>query len=270
MKTSILIVDDEADIVQIIALYLRNEGYTIHTACNGMEALDVMKREQINLMILDIMMPHIDGIEVCKRIRTFSDVPILMLSAKVEDMDKIIGLMTGADDYMIKPFNPLELVARIKALLRRSSLQDTSNQDIKQNLQHNIIRIQSLVINKEKHTVTIGDSIINLTPIEFEILYLLASHPGKVYSSEEIFERVWKNIACDSKKTVMVHVSNIREKLEAFLEGERIIQTVWGVGYKIEKLNCTPIVRHSLTIGGAVFLWLNLQLMKKYKSFYVI
>ncbi|PFT69340.1 DNA-binding response regulator [Bacillus cereus] len=235
MKKSILITDDEPDIIQLIALYLRNEGYTVHTACNGIEALDIMKREKIHLMILDIMMPHIDGIEVCKQIREFSDVPILMLSAKAEDMDKIVGLMTGADDYMIKPFNPLELVARVKALLRRFSLQDISNKDTEQNIKHNIIQIGALVINKEKHIVTIGDSIIKLTPIEFEILYLLASYPGKVYSSEEIFERVWKDVVCDSKKTVMVHISNIREKLEFFLEGERIIQTVWGVGYKIEK-----------------------------------
>ncbi|MGH0601636.1 response regulator transcription factor [Bacillus mycoides] len=231
MKTNILIVDDEADIVQLIDLYIRNEGYTIHTASNGIEALDIMKHEQINLMILDIMMPHIDGIEVCKQIRKFSDVPILMLSAKAEDMDKIIGLMTGADDYMIKPFNPLELVARVKALLRRSLLGNTANQNVKKN----IIQIRSLVINKENHIVTMGNTIIKLTPIEFEILYVLASTPGRVYSSEEIFERVWKNVACDSNKTVMVHISNIREKLENVLEGERIIQNVWGVGYKIEK-----------------------------------
>ncbi|HDX9707753.1 TPA: response regulator transcription factor [Bacillus thuringiensis] len=231
MKSSILIVDDEADIVQLIVLYLRNEGYTIYTAFNGIEALNIMRCEQISLIILDIMMPQMDGIEVCNQIRRFSEVPILMLSAKAEDMDKILGLMTGADDYMVKPFNPLELVARVKALLRRCVLKNTFNQNVKQG----IIQIRSLKINKENHMVKIGNDIVKLTPIEFEIIYLLASYPGKVYSSEEIFERVWNTIACDSNKTVMVHISNIREKLEQFLEGERIIQTVWGVGYKIEK-----------------------------------
>ncbi|WP_369900042.1 response regulator transcription factor [Bacillus manliponensis] len=231
MTTNILIVDDEPEIVQLVALYLRNEGYVIHTAFNGVEALEVIEEKQPHLMILDIMMPNIDGIEVCRRIREFSNIPILMLSAKVEDMDKILGLMTGADDYMIKPFNPLELVARIKALLRRSSFQNISKQDEK----GNTIQIKSLIINKETHTVKAGNTNIKLTPIEFEILYLLASHPGRVYRSEEIFELVWKDIACDSNKTVMVHISNIREKLEVALEGEKIIHTVWGVGYKIER-----------------------------------
>ncbi|UHA74401.1 response regulator transcription factor [Paenibacillus sp. 481] len=231
MKTHILIVDDETEIVQLIALYLRNEGYTIHTAFNGLEALDMMKREQLHLMILDIMMPHVDGIEVCKQVRQFSNIPILMLSAKAEDMDKIMGLMTGADDYMIKPFNPLELVARVKALLRRSSLQHAANQAGTDNN----IQIKSLTINKENHTVNVENKLIKLTPIEFDILYLLASHPGRVYSSEDIFELVWKDTPFDSNKTVMVHISNIREKLEVALEGEKIIHTVWGVGYKIEK-----------------------------------
>ncbi|CAM4217547.1 PhoB family transcriptional regulator [Bacillus manliponensis] len=231
MTTNILIVDDEPEIVQLVALYLRNEGYVIHTAFNGVEALEVIEEKQPHLMILDIMMPNIDGIEVCRRIREFSNIPILMLSAKVEDMDKILGLMTGADDYMIKPFNPLELVARVKALLRRSSFQNISKQDEK----GNTIQIKSLIINKETHTVKAGNNNIKLTPIEFEILYLLASHPGRVYRSEEIFELVWKDIACDSNKTVMVHISNIREKLEVALEGEKIIHTVWGVGYKIER-----------------------------------
>lgn len=228
MKMNILIVDDELDIIQLIALYLRNEGYIIHTACNGIEALDIMKREQIDLMILDIMMPHINGIEVCKQIREFSNIPVLMLSAKAEDMDKIIGLMTGADDYMVKPFNPLELVARVKVLLRRL-VQNTPMKN------QNAFKIHSLIINKETHIVTIEGNIIKLTPIEFEILYLLASHPGRVFSSEEIFELVWNNVACDTNKTVAVHISNLREKIENASKGEKIIQTVWGVGYKIEK-----------------------------------
>ncbi|PEF42565.1 response regulator transcription factor [Bacillus wiedmannii] len=231
MAKSILIVEDDADIIQLISLYVKNEGYKIYTALNGIDALDMMQREKIDAIILDIMMPGIDGIEVCKRIRRFSYVPILMLSAKGEDMDKILGLMTGADDYMVKPFNPLELVARVKALLRRSVLQHTAKQEIT----NTTIHIQSLVINKENHTVSIENNLIKLTPIEFNILYVLASSPGRVYSSEELFELVWNEPAYHSHKTVMVHIKNIREKLERFLKEEPIIQTVWGVGYKIEQ-----------------------------------
>ncbi|GGE67910.1 response regulator transcription factor [Priestia taiwanensis] len=231
MGTSILIVDDEKEIGQLISLYLRNEGYTIHMAFDGEEALEIVHREQPTMMILDIMMPRMDGMEVCKCIRESSDMPILMLSAKAEDMDKIMGLMTGADDYMIKPFNPLELVARVKALLRRSNMQRVSNPVV----EDTSIYINSLEINKKNHTVTVDGNRIKLTSIEFEILYLLASHPGRVFSSEEIFELVWKDVVCDSNKTVMVHISNIREKLEKALNGEKIIHTVWGVGYKIEK-----------------------------------
>ncbi|MDZ3953401.1 response regulator transcription factor [Bacillus thuringiensis] len=231
MQTNILIVDDEKEIVQVISLYLQNEGFNIYSASNGLEGLELIQKETINLIILDIMMPEMDGLEVCKKIRIFSSIPILMLSAKAEDLDKIMGLMTGADDYMIKPFNPLELIARVKALLRRAYSQNFNNQT----LEGNIIKINSLEINREKHYVKAADNFISFTSIEFEILYLLASHPGRVFSSEEIFEMVWKDIACDSNKTVIVHISNIREKLQKALEGERIIHTVWGVGYKIDK-----------------------------------
>lgn len=182
-------------------------------------------------MILDIMMPKRNGLEVCQEVRENNTVPILMLSAKAEDMDKILGLMTGADDYMIKPFNPLELVARVKALLRRSSFQNATSQKN----EDGIIHIRSVEIHKHNHTVKVNGEYIKLTSIEFDILYLLASNTGRVFSSEEIFERVWNEDGYGSNKTVMVHISNLRDKLETVMNGEKFIHTVWGVGYKIEK-----------------------------------
>lgn len=228
MGTTILIVDDDKDIVALLELYLKNEGYKIFKGYDGEEALKIIDQQSIDLVILDVMMPKIDGLEVCKQIRKSQNTPILMLSAKVEDMDKIIGLMTGADDYMGKPFNPLELVARVKALLRRSTMQ-------KNTLNTDEISIHSLIIDRKKHTVKTDEQYLNLTPIEFNILYLFASNPGRVYSSEEIFEHVWNEEGYGVSKTVMVHVSNLREKLEKATKGEKIIQTVWGVGYKIDK-----------------------------------
>src|SRR5690625_359995 len=228
MGTTILIVDDDKDIVALLELYLKNEGYKIFKGYDGEEALKIIDQQSIDLVILDVMMPKIDGLEVCKQIRNSQNTPILMLSAKVEDMDKIIGLMTGADDYMGKPFNPLELVARVKALLRRSTMQ-------KNILNTDEISIHSLIIDRKKHTVKTDEQYLNLTPIEFNILYLFASNPGRVYSSEEIFEHVWNEEGYGVSKTVMVHVSNLREKLEKATKGEKIIQTVWGVGYKIDK-----------------------------------
>ncbi|OPA73986.1 DNA-binding response regulator [Paenibacillus selenitireducens] len=229
MSTTVLIVDDDKEIAELIEVYLRNEGYTIHKAHDGEEALKKMENLTFHLLILDIMMPKMDGMEVCRQVRKKSNVPILMLSAKVEDMDKILGLMTGADDYMIKPFNPLELTARVKALLRRANYQQASQSE------GSSIHIQSLVINKESHTVSVDGTVVKLTSLEFDILYLLASNRGRVFGSEEIFERVWNELGAGSNKTVMVHISNLRDKLEAAAPGESFIQTVWGVGYKIEK-----------------------------------
>ncbi|WP_152395334.1 response regulator transcription factor [Paenibacillus guangzhouensis] len=229
MSTTVLIVDDDKEIAELIEVYLRNEGYTIHKAHDGEEAMKKMESVAFHLLILDIMMPKMDGMEVCRQVRKKSNIPILMLSAKVEDMDKILGLMTGADDYMIKPFNPLELTARVKALLRRANYQQSAQAE------GSSIRIQSLEINKDSHTVSVDGTVVKLTSLEFDILYLLASNPGRVFSSEEIFERVWNELGAGSNKTVMVHISNLRDKLEAAAPGETFIQTVWGVGYKIEK-----------------------------------
>lgn len=231
MNKSVLIIDDDKEIVDLLDVYLRNEGYDIHKAYDGEEALTKLAGERIDVMVLDVMMPKLNGLEVCKQVRKTSNIPILMLSAKAEDMDKIIGLMTGADDYMIKPFNPLELVVRVKALLRRASFQSSAPQVNSKDC----IRIHSLEISKKNHTVKVENEFIKLTSIEFDILYLLASHPGRVYSSDEIFELVWKENGVGLSKTVMVHISNLREKLEEATNGEKLIQTVWGVGYKIEK-----------------------------------
>ncbi|MGE5702302.1 MAG: response regulator transcription factor [Clostridia bacterium] len=225
----ILIVDDDKEIVELLAIYLANEGYEIERAYDGQAALDKLSLKEYDLVILDVMMPHLDGIEVTKRIRKESQIPILMASAKTNDMDKIMGLMTGADDYVTKPFNPLEIVARVKSLLRRAQYSQS-----RQKLE-GIIEVGPLVIDKQSHTVQTKEGTpIKLTAIEFSILFLLASHPNRVYSSEEIFERVWDLDQYVSHKTVMVHISNLREKLEKSTKGEKVIQTVWGVGYKIE------------------------------------
>lgn len=226
--TRILIVDDDQHITELIEVYLKNEGYEVSKAGNGVEALNSFGKSQPDLIILDIMMPEMDGLSFCTQVRKSSQVPILMVSAKVEDMDKIVGLMTGADDYMSKPFNPLELTARVKALLRRANYSQPEKGDA-------VLQIGPLAIDKQKHYVLAEGNSIKLTSIEFEILYLLARNQGRVFSSEEIFESVWNEPGEGSNKTVMVHISNLREKLEAALPGEKIIHTVWGVGYKIER-----------------------------------
>lgn len=225
----ILVVDDDKEIVQLLEIYVRNEGYEPVAAYNGKEALTKLNTTpDIGLIILDIMMPEMDGIEVIKQIRKDSSIPILVLSAKTADMDKIQGLITGADDYVTKPFNPLEVMARVRSLLRRSSGQVTNDQP-------DILNVGPLQINKDSHEVkTINGDTIQLTALEFGILYLLASHPNRVFSADDIFERVWQQESVVSTKTVMVHVSHLRDKIEAATGGEKVIETVWGVGYKVE------------------------------------
>lgn len=230
MNNKILVADDEKEIRDLLEIYLLNEGYKVIKAKDGQEALDIMENEEIDLLVLDIMMPKLNGIEVCKKIRQTKNTPILMLSAKSEDMDKIQGLMTGADDYMTKPFNPLEFTVRVKALLRRSYyLNNTVSEE------SDLINVGSLTIDKTRHKVVSGGEEIALTAREFDILYLMASNKGRVFSSEEIFEKVWKEKYFQSNNTVMVHISRLRDKLDKCLNGEKIIHTVWGVGYKIEK-----------------------------------
>ena len=227
MHNKILVVDDEKDIRDLLEIYLRNDGYDVIKASGGAEALDIVSKEKVDLLVLDIMMPGIDGMELCKLIRKSSNVPILMLSAKSENIDKIQGILTGADDYMVKPFDPLELTVRIKSLLRRAYY---FNLDIDK--EYNLITIENLVIDKKRHKVTVGGEEVVLTAREFDILYLLASNRGQVFSSEEIFENVWKEKYYQSNNTIMVHMSRLREKIK---KGNNIIHTVWGVGYKIEK-----------------------------------
>lgn len=225
----ILIVDDDKDIVQLLEIYVRNEGYEPITAYNGKEALTKLNTNpDISLVILDIMMPEMDGMEVIKQVRKDSSIPILVVSAKTTDMDKIQGLITGADDYVTKPFNPLEVMARVKSLLRRSKGDLTNDKP-------DVLNVGPLVINKDSHEVkTLKGDTIQLTALEFGILYLLASHPNRVFSADDIFERVWQQESVVSAKTVMVHVSHLRDKIEAATGGEKVIETVWGVGYKVE------------------------------------
>jgi DNA-binding response OmpR family regulator len=230
MNKSILIVDDDIKIAQLIEIYLKNEGYDTVMAIDGFQALDVMDKQMIHLVILDIMMPGMNGLEVCLKIREKQMTPILMLSAKDGDMDKITGLISGADDYMVKPFNPMEMVARVKSLLRRAYFNVQQTQAPSEHL----IRLASLQIDKQSHTVTVGDKVVKLTPIEFGILFLLAGRPGRVFNSEEIFELIWKEKYYESNNSVTVHMSRLREKLEKEMDGEKLIHTVWGVGYKIE------------------------------------
>lgn len=226
---TILVVDDEKEIRDLIGIYLANESYKVIKAANGLEALSYLEKEEIDLIILDIMMPSMDGIEACIKIRENKNMPIIMLSAKSEDMDKILGLTTGADDYITKPFNPLELIARVKSQLRRYKKLNAV-----QEKNEGVIEVDDLVINTNTHEVKIADKEIKLTPREFDILCLLAKNKGIVFSIEKIYESVWNEEFFESDNTVMVHIRKIREKIEEEPRKPRFIKTVWGVGYKIE------------------------------------
>lgn len=232
MDRRILIVDDEREIAELIGIYLKNEGFLTEMAFDGEQALEAYEREPFDLVILDIMMPKLDGLEVCRRLRKDQNVPILMVSAKTQDMDKIMGLMTGADDYMSKPFNPLELLARVRSLLRRS-YQYSNGSGGRESGEAKEIRLGELRIDKLSHSADVSGRQLQLTSTEFGILHLLASHPGRVFSAEDIFQQVWKEKYFESNNTVMVHISKLRDKLDREL-GEKLIVTVWGVGYKIE------------------------------------
>ncbi|OIK10303.1 response regulator transcription factor [Bacillus sp. MUM 13] len=234
---AILIIDDEKEIRDLIGIYLTNEGYQVLKAGDGIEGLKYLEENTIHLVVLDIMMPHLDGIQACMKIRESRNVPIIMLSAKSQDMDKIMGLTTGADDYVTKPFQPLELVARIKSQLRRYlRLNQTDGYSQLNNInQMDAITIDDLSINVTTHKVLVEGSEIKLTPREFAILELLARNPDVVFSSEKIYEQVWNEPFYESENTVMVHIRNLREKLENNPRKPRYIKTVWGVGYKFEQ-----------------------------------
>ncbi|WP_270942573.1 response regulator transcription factor [Romboutsia lituseburensis] len=229
MKNKILVVDDDNEIRNLLEICLSNEGFSVVKACDGQDALDILEKEEFQLIILDVMMPKLNGIEACSKIRRNLNIPILMLSAKSEDMDKIQGIMTGADDYITKPFNTLELLVRVKALLRRAYYFNNSPSS------NNLINIDNLCIDQIQHKVTVDNQEISLTSREFDILHILAVNRGVVLSSETIFRKVWKEEYYQSNNTVMVHISRIRDKIEKHMNGQKLIQTVWGVGYKIEK-----------------------------------
>ncbi len=228
---SILLVDDEKEIADLIEVILKNEGYNVCKFYSSQEALkEVAKNSSIDLAILDVMMPGVDGFSLCTKIREQYTYPIIMLTARVEEVDKITGLSIGADDYVTKPFHPLELLARVKAQLRRYT-----TYSVKKTLSEEIYETKGLWVNRKEHIVKLYEELINLTPTEFEILWLLCENAGNVVSSEKIFETVWKEKYLDCNNTVMVHIRRLREKLKEPSRNPRIIKTVWGVGYRIEK-----------------------------------
>ncbi len=229
---NILVVDDEKEIAELIEIYLVSDGYNVFKAYTADKGFQILETVKIDLVLLDIMMPGMDGLTMCKKIREVNNIPIIMISAKSADLDKILGLSTGADDYVTKPFNPLELTARVKSQLRRYTQLNPNNPGEKT---ENEISIQGLEINKEDHRVLVYGEEIKLTPIEFDILYLLASNPGKVFSTDEIFEKVWNEKVYEANNTVMVHIRRLRGKMKEDSRLNKIITTVWGVGYKIEK-----------------------------------
>lgn len=223
---------DEPEIIKLMQIYLENEGYRLLMARDGLEALEQVNREQIDVMVLDVMMPNMDGIEACMKIRETEHFPIIMLSAKGQDMDKITGLSVGADDYVTKPFSPLELVARIKSQLRRVRKYTHSSSV----LEHEMV-LDELSINTVTHEVTLAGESVKLTPREFAIVELLARHRGQVLSMEQIYEKVWKEQYLESNNTLMVHVRKIREKIETDPRKPKYLKTVWGIGYKMEKFD---------------------------------
>ena len=229
-ETSILVVDDEQEIADLVEIYLVSDGYKVFKANNAQEGLEILDKEDIQLCLLDIMMPGMNGLEMCKKIRETNNIPIIMLSAKSTDLDKILGLGTGADDYVVKPFNPLELVARVKSQLRRYTKLGNLNTD-----NNAVFRAGGLVINDETKEVTVDGEPVKLTPIEYNILLLLVRNQGRVFSINQIYESIWEEEAIGADNTVAVHIRHIREKIEINPKEPRYLKVVWGVGYKIEK-----------------------------------
>lgn len=232
MSINILVVDDEQAIADLIEVYLKNEGFKVYKYYNGQDALQCVKSEQLELAILDVMLPDTDGFTLCQKIRENHNFPVIMLTAKEEEIDKITGLTLGADDYMTKPFQPLELVARVKAQLRRFIKYNSA----KLLREEKLIEFSGLVLDKDSHECTLNEKPLALTPTEFSILWVLGSNQGRVVSSEELFHEVWGDkYFSNSNNTVMVHIRHLREKMHDSAEHPKYIKTVWGVGYKIEK-----------------------------------
>ena len=237
MKETILVVDDEKEIADLVELYLKNEGYEVCKCYNGTDALECVEHTELCLAILDVMLPDMDGFTICKKIREKHFFPVIMLTAKVENQDKITGLTLGADDYVTKPFHPLELVARVKTQLRRYMRYNLEENPFRSGGGEEEIReydIRGLWISQETHECMLNGKKIALTPIEFRILWYLCRHQGKVVPSEELYEQVWGEKYLDSNNTVMAHIARLREKLSEPARNPKYIKTVWGVGYKIE------------------------------------
>ena len=232
MSAEILVVDDETAIADLVEVYLKNEGYTVHKFYNGGDALQCVRQQRLDLAILDVMLPDLDGFTLCQRIREAGHLfPILMLTARVEDMDKIMGLTLGADDYITKPFNPLELVARVKTQLRRYTRYNTGETPPQEITEYDF---RGLQISRATHKCVLFGEELALTPLEFSILWYLCERRGNVVSSEELFEAVWGEKYMDSNNTVMSHIARLREKMHEPSRKPKFIKTVWGVGYTIE------------------------------------
>lgn len=227
---NILVCDDDKEISDAIKIYLEHEGYVIFKAANGLEALKAIEENEIHLVLMDLMMPQMDGLRATMKIREDKNIPVIMLSAKSEDTDKIIGLNMGADDYITKPFNPLELIARVKSQLRRyttlGSIETKSN----------VYKTGGLEIDDEYKSVTVDGDEVKLTPVQYKILKLLAANAGRVFSIDEIYEKVWKETAFCPENTVAVHIRKIREKIEINPKEPKYLKVVWGIGYKVEKI----------------------------------
>lgn len=227
----ILVCDDDKEIVDAIEIYLSQEGYEILKAYDGIQAVEMLQKEEVQLLIIDIMMPRLDGLRATLKIREKSSIPIIILSAKSEDADKILGLNIGADDYVSKPFNPLELVARVKSQLRRYTKLGNAAESSQQ-----IYQTGGLVMNDDLKEVTVDGELVKLTPIEYNILLLLVKNQGKVFSINQIYESIWNEDAIGADNTVAVHIRHIREKIEINAKEPRYLKVVWGIGYKVEKL----------------------------------
>lgn len=234
MKHNVLVVDDEIEITDAIEIYLMNEGINVFKAYDGIEALDIITTEQVHLIIMDVMMPKLDGLRTTFKIREEKNIPIIMLSAKSEDTDKILGLNMGADDYITKPFNPLELIARVKSQLRRYMTLGEFNQEGMENKKDKIV-CGGLVLDKAAKEISVDGQAVKVTPSEYKILELLMNNCGRVFSSDEIFVSIWGEKSFNSDNTVAIHVRRIRGKIEINPKEPKYLKVVWGIGYKIEK-----------------------------------
>lgn len=227
---NILVCDDEKEILEAIGIYLKNEGYTVIKAVNGAEALDILQKETVHLVVMDVMMPVMDGLQATLKIRETSNVPVILLTAKTEDTDTILGLNLGADDYIAKPFKPLELIARIKSQLRRYTALGACPEI------QGRLTTGGLTVDDDRKEVTVDGELVKLTPVEYKILKLLCENAGRVYSINQIYEQVWNEPAFNPENTVAVHIRRIREKIEINPKEPKYLKVVWGIGYKVEKI----------------------------------